>query len=126
PERVHIALAEHTRADAAAGRELGDDGDMTINTRRRSIRARGVHQVAYTRAMRERVLTFGIGPAGTGKTFLAVAAAVEALTSDAGRRIVRVRPAVEAGERLGFLPGDMTQKVDPYLRPMYDALYEMM
>ena len=126
PERVHIALAEHTRADAAAGRELGDDGDMTINTRRRSIRARGVHQVAYTRAMRERVLTFGIGPAGTGKTFLAVAAAVEALTSDQVRRIVLVRPAVEAGERLGFLPGDMTQKVDPYLRPMYDALYEMM
>src|SRR5438477_11385701 len=76
--------------------------------------------------MRERALTFGIGPAGTGKTFLAVAAAVEALASDAVRRIVLVRPAVEAGERLGFLPGDLTQKVDPYLRPMYDALYEMM
>ena len=76
--------------------------------------------------MRERDLTFGIGPAGTGKTFLAVAAAVEALSSDAVRRIVLVRPAVEAGERLGFLPGDMTQKIDPYLRPMYDALYEMM
>jgi phosphate starvation-inducible PhoH-like protein len=128
PERVHIALAEHTRRDAAAadgdGAAAGDG--LTINTRRRSIRARGPHQIAYTRAMRERDLTFGIGPAGTGKTFLAVAAAVEALASDAVRRIVLVRPAVEAGERLGFLPGDMTQKVDPYLRPMYDALYEMM
>jgi phosphate starvation-inducible PhoH-like protein len=76
--------------------------------------------------MRMRDLTFGIGPAGTGKTFLAVAAAVEALSADLVRRIVLVRPAVEAGERLGFLPGDMTQKIDPYLRPMYDALYEMM
>ena len=76
--------------------------------------------------MRESDLTFGIGPAGTGKTYLAVAAAVEALASDAVRRIVLVRPAVEAGERLGFLPGDLTQKIDPYLRPMYDALYEMM
>jgi phosphate starvation-inducible PhoH-like protein len=76
--------------------------------------------------MRESDLTFGIGPAGTGKTYLAVAAAVEALASDSVRRIVLVRPAVEAGERLGFLPGDLTQKVDPYLRPMYDALYEMM
>jgi phosphate starvation-inducible PhoH-like protein len=117
PERVHIALAEPLP---------GEDGGLTINTRRRSIRARGVHQVAYTRAMRERDLTFGIGPAGTGKTFLAVAAAVEALAADAVRRIVLVRPAVEAGERLGFLPGDLTQKIDPYLRPMYDALYEMM
>jgi phosphate starvation-inducible protein PhoH and related proteins len=127
PERVHIALAEHTRNDplAAEGDAAAADG-LTINTRRRSIRARGPHQIAYTRAMRERDLTFGIGPAGTGKTFLAVAAAVEALSSDAVRRIVLVRPAVEAGERLGFLPGDLTQKVDPYLRPMYDALYEMM
>jgi phosphate starvation-inducible PhoH-like protein len=76
--------------------------------------------------MRDRDLTFGIGPAGTGKTYLAVAAAVEALNADIVRRLVLVRPAVEAGERLGFLPGDMSQKVDPYLRPMYDALYEMM
>ena len=123
PERVHMALAEHTRAD------LPDDdgeGGLVINTRRRAVRARGPHQIAYTKAMRESDLTFGIGPAGTGKTYLAVAAAVEALASDAVRRIVLVRPAVEAGERLGFLPGDLTQKVDPYLRPMYDALYEMM
>jgi phosphate starvation-inducible PhoH-like protein len=125
PERVHIALAEHSRNDAGAPGTASADG-LTINTRRRTVRARGPHQIAYTKAMRERDLTFGIGPAGTGKTFLAVAAAVEALTSDAVRRIVLVRPAVEAGERLGFLPGDLTQKVDPSLRPMYDALYEMM
>jgi phosphate starvation-inducible PhoH-like protein len=123
PERVHMALVEHLRADSGAGRARDD---LVINTRRRSVRARGENQSAYTRAMRERDLTFGIGPAGTGKTFLAVAAAVEALSSDAVRRIVLVRPAVEAGERLGFLPGDMSQKIDPYLRPMYDALYEMM
>ncbi len=123
PERVHMALAEHQRADLPAE---GPDGGLVINTRRRAVRARGPHQIAYTKAMRECDLTFGIGPAGTGKTYLAVAAAVEALASDAVRRIVLVRPAVEAGERLGFLPGDLTQKVDPYLRPMYDALYEMM
>src|SRR5213075_1198339 len=125
PERVHIALVEHTRNDAEPV-PLPGDGGMTINTRRRSILARGAHQIAYTKAMRECDLTFGIGPAGTGKTYLAVAAAVEALASDSVRRIVLVRPAVEAGERLGFLPGDLTQKIDPYLRPMYDALYEMM
>jgi len=126
PERVHIAVAEHLRADPSSVPGAADEGGLTINTRRRSIRARGPHQIAYTNAMRQRDLTFGIGPAGTGKTFLAVAAAVEALSSDAVRRIVLVRPAVEAGERLGFLPGDLTQKIDPYLRPMYDALYEMM
>jgi phosphate starvation-inducible PhoH-like protein len=123
PERVHIALAEHMRADSLEG---DIESGLVINTRRRAVRARGPHQIAYTKAMRESDLTFGIGPAGTGKTYLAVAAAVEALASDAVRRIVLVRPAVEAGERLGFLPGDLTQKVDPYLRPMYDALYEMM
>ena len=89
-------------------------------------RARGVHQRDYLAHIRTGDLTFGIGPAGTGKTYLAVACAVEALQADRVRRIVLVRPAVEAGERLGFLPGDLTQKVDPYLRPMYDALYEMM
>ena len=122
-ERVHLSLAEHMRADTPES-EGGEPN--VIQTRRRAVRARGAHQVAYTKAMRESDLTFGIGPAGTGKTYLAVAAAVEALASDAVRRIVLVRPAVEAGERLGFLPGDLTQKVDPYLRPMYDALYEMM
>jgi phosphate starvation-inducible PhoH-like protein len=123
-ERVHMSLAEHARDDMPPASDV--ENGLVINTRRRTVRARGAHQIAYTKAMRERDLTFGIGPAGTGKTYLAVAAAVEALASDAVRRIVLVRPAVEAGERLGFLPGDLTQKVDPYLRPMYDALYEMM
>jgi phosphate starvation-inducible PhoH-like protein len=120
PERVHLALVEHAQPGGKATDEL------VIRTRRRDVRARGSNQAAYARAMRECDLTFGIGPAGTGKTYMAVAAAVEALTGDVVRRIVLVRPAVEAGERLGFLPGDMSQKVDPYLRPMYDALYELM
>ena len=120
-ERVHMAIAaQANRGDAKA------DDDLIIHARRREIRARGPNQTAYARSMRESDLTFGIGPAGTGKTYLAVAAAVEALSTDAVRRLVLVRPAVEAGERLGFLPGDMSQKIDPYLRPMYDALYEML
>ncbi len=119
-QRVHLVLSELSRNEPP-----GNDS-LVIHTRRRDVRARGAHQRQYAQAMRERDLTFGIGPAGTGKTYLAVAAAVEALDSDAVRRLVLVRPAVEAGERLGFLPGDMSQKVDPYLRPMYDALYEMM
>jgi phosphate starvation-inducible PhoH-like protein len=121
PERVHMSLQEHSRSDSSA---RGDE--LTFHTRRRDIRARGPNQLAYARAMREQDLIFGIGPAGTGKTYLAVAAAVDALEGDLVRRIVLVRPAVEAGEKLGFLPGDMSQKVDPYLRPMYDALYEML
>ena len=121
PERVHMCLQENSRPDRDVRRE-----DMVFHTRRRDVRARGPNQIAYALAMRARDLTFGIGPAGTGKTYLAVAASVEALDTDTVRRIVLVRPAVEAGERLGFLPGDMSQKVDPYLRPMYDALYEMM
>ncbi len=97
-----------------------------VRTPRGLIRARGAHQQAYLASIRARDLTFGIGPAGTGKTYLAVACAVEALTAERVRRLVLVRPAVEAGERLGFLPGDLAQKVDPYLRPIYDALYEML
>jgi phosphate starvation-inducible PhoH-like protein len=93
---------------------------------RSMVRARGAHQREYLANIQHHDLSFGIGPAGTGKTYLAVACAVEALLSERVRRIVLVRPAVEAGERLGFLPGDMAQKVDPYLRPMYDALYELM
>jgi phosphate starvation-inducible PhoH-like protein len=120
PERVHMALVENAQINDARL------GHLIIHARRRDVRARGRNQIDYARAMRERDLTFGIGPAGTGKTYLAVAAAVEALSTDAVRRLVLVRPAVEAGERLGFLPGDMSQKVDPYLRPMYDALYEML
>ncbi|HMB73938.1 MAG TPA: PhoH family protein [Gammaproteobacteria bacterium] len=120
PQRVHLVLSEFSRVDSDRSESL------VIHTRRRQVRARGAHQREYARAMRARDLTFGIGPAGTGKTYMAVAAAVEALDTDTVRRLVLVRPAVEAGERLGFLPGDMSQKVDPYLRPMYDALYEMM
>lgn len=104
-------------------------GDMTaaeIVTRRSTIQCRGQQQNNYVSSIRQQDLTFGIGPAGTGKTFLAVACAVEALEAEEVRRLVLVRPAVEAGERLGFLPGDLTQKVDPYLRPIYDALYEFM
>ncbi len=104
----------------------GDAGEeVAIQTRRKLIRARGANQSAYVRSIRDHDLAFGIGPAGTGKTYLAVACAVDALESEQIRRIVLVRPAVEAGERLGFLPGDLSQKVDPYLRPMYDALYDM-
>ena len=97
-----------------------------IHTSRRQIRPRGENQTNYVKNIRAHDLAFAIGPAGTGKTYLAVAAAVEALDNEEVRRIVLVRPAVEAGERLGFLPGDMSQKVDPYLRPMYDALYDML
>jgi phosphate starvation-inducible protein PhoH and related proteins len=122
-ERVHIALQElgmdGNEADAGGG-------ELKVNTARGAVRARGANQTEYLTNIRTHDLTFGIGPAGTGKTYLAVACAVEALQSERVRRIVLVRPAVEAGERLGFLPGDLTQKVDPYLRPMYDALYEMM
>jgi phosphate starvation-inducible protein PhoH and related proteins len=128
PERVHLALKEiedgpHAAFATDAER---DQREQLVRVPRGAIRARGAHQRDYLAQIRERDLTFGIGPAGTGKTYLAVACAVEALQSDRVRRIVLVRPAVEAGERLGFLPGDLTQKVDPYLRPMYDALYEMM
>jgi phosphate starvation-inducible PhoH-like protein len=122
-ERVHIALQE-LEMD---GNESEPGGtELKVNTARGAVRARGANQTEYLSNIRTHDLTFGIGPAGTGKTYLAVACAVEALQSERVRRIVLVRPAVEAGERLGFLPGDLTQKVDPYLRPMYDALYEMM
>jgi len=123
PERVHLAL--HERAAGAPPADA-DPREQGVHVPRGGIRARGKHQRDYLAHIRGGDLTLGIGPAGTGKTYLAVACAVEALQADRVRRIVLVRPAVEAGERLGFLPGDLTQKVDPYLRPMYDALYEMM
>jgi phosphate starvation-inducible PhoH-like protein len=123
PERVHLTLQEHDAGPAPADAQKDE---LTVRVARGGIRARGKHQREYLSQIRVSDLTFGIGPAGTGKTYLAVACAVEALQTDRVRRIVLVRPAVEAGERLGFLPGDLTQKVDPYLRPMYDALYEMM
>ncbi len=130
PEHVHLALRDVESGSSAAGLEStapeASAGEPIVRVQRGAIRARGAHQRDYLAQIRARDLTFGIGPAGTGKTYLAVACAVEALQTDRVRRIVLVRPAVEAGERLGFLPGDLTQKVDPYLRPMYDALYEMM
>jgi phosphate starvation-inducible PhoH-like protein len=144
PEQVHLCLVEHANdAEADAGADSvviapvahaahathgarGEHERGHHHPRQESIRARGAHQREYLGHIRDHDLCFGIGPAGTGKTYLAVACAVEALLADRVRRIVLVRPAVEAGERLGFLPGDMAQKVDPYLRPMYDALYEMM
>jgi phosphate starvation-inducible protein PhoH and related proteins len=124
PERVHLALRERESGRLPPGDPA--EGEQAVRVPRGGIRARGNHQRDYLGHIRAKDLTFGIGPAGTGKTYLAVACAVEALQSDKVRRIILVRPAVEAGERLGFLPGDLTQKVDPYLRPMYDALYEMM
>ncbi len=134
PEQVHLCLIEHANgvdSDAEASITIAPPTHVRGEAerghhRRDSIRARGAHQREYLAHIRNHDLSFGIGPAGTGKTYLAVASAVEALLAERVRRIVLVRPAVEAGERLGFLPGDMAQKVDPYLRPMYDALYEMM
>jgi phosphate starvation-inducible protein PhoH and related proteins len=154
PEQVHLCLVEHAndRNGKANGKGNGQsngsaegNGDAVVALagvghdaqpeaegggsaagRRSMVRARGAHQREYLANIQHHDLSFGIGPAGTGKTYLAVACAVEALLSERVRRIVLVRPAVEAGERLGFLPGDMAQKVDPYLRPMYDALYELM
>jgi phosphate starvation-inducible PhoH-like protein len=97
-----------------------------LKTRRTDLRGRTPHQIQYLKAVLEHDISFGIGPAGTGKTYLAVACAVDALERDAVKRIILTRPAVEAGERLGFLPGDFAQKVDPYLRPLYDALYDLL
>ena len=105
--------------------ELWSEGEE-IRTKKRRITARSPNQAAYLRALREHELVFGLGPAGTGKTYLAVATAVDMMMSGAIERIVLSRPAVEAGERLGFLPGDLREKVDPYLRPLYDALYDML
>ncbi len=99
---------------------------QVIRTKRSSIKPRGKNQQGYVRTIKTDDINFGIGPAGTGKTYLAVACAVEALLEEQVRRILLVRPAVEAGEKLGFLPGDLSQKIDPYLRPLYDALYEML
>ncbi len=130
PERVHVALQEtvmnEANPDDSSIADTEGDDDVAIQTRRKLIRARGPNQRAYMKSIRDHDLAFGIGPAGTGKTYLAVASAIDALEHERVRRIILVRPAVEAGERLGFLPGDMSQKVDPYLRPMYDALYDML
>ena len=151
-DEIQLALVEqranqaHKQRDGADGGEDDDEdaGDIisapyittpippsqiespVLKTRRADLRGRTPHQMAYIRAILEHDVTLGIGPAGTGKTYLAVACAVDALERDAVKRIVLTRPAVEAGERLGFLPGDLAQKVDPYLRPLYDALYDLL
>ncbi|MCB1919151.1 MAG: PhoH family protein [Candidatus Competibacteraceae bacterium] len=125
PAQVHLFLQE-AGADALTEIQELDTDEVLIRTRRGLIRGRGPNQQRYLWNIQHNDLNFGVGPAGTGKTYLAVACAVDALESSAARRLVLVRPAVEAGERLGFLPGDMAQKIDPYLRPLYDALYEML
>ena len=107
------------------GGETEDEDGAQLKTRRSGLKPRTPNQKRYLKALMETDVTFGIGPAGTGKTYLAVAAAVDAFERDAVERIVLTRPAVEAGERLGFLPGDLSQKVDPYLRPLYDALFDL-
>jgi phosphate starvation-inducible PhoH-like protein len=132
PEEVHLHLREFERTISMKSspnnqetiREL--DNFSVIRTKKGNIKPRGLNQQRYVRSIQTHDINFGIGPAGTGKTYLAVACAVEALLRDEVERILLVRPAVEAGERLGFLPGDLAQKVDPYLRPLYDALHEML
>lgn len=125
PEDIHLVLQEH-RVEAHHARHDEKIDSSLIQTPKISVRPRGGNQRGYVESIKKHDISFGIGPAGTGKTWLAVACAAEALKQDRVRRILLVRPAVEAGEKLGFLPGDLAQKVDPYLRPLYDALYEML
>jgi phosphate starvation-inducible PhoH-like protein len=145
PDQVHLAIQQSnfsspkikitqtetpmetsaTSATATTGIE-NVESFTVIRTKKGNIKPRGVSQQRYVRSIQTHDINFGVGPAGTGKTYLAVACAVEALLRDEVERILLVRPAVEAGEKLGFLPGDLSQKVDPYLRPLYDALYEML
>ncbi len=131
-DEVFDAHAINLRLNAAAGSaaSVADatyaPQDVAIRVKRGTVRGRGPNQQKYLHAIATHDINFGVGPAGTGKTFLAVASAVEALNESRVQRLILVRPAVEAGEKLGFLPGDLSQKVDPYLRPLYDALYEML
>ena len=127
PKLINLHLQESGVAELEDQSASGDSSsEVSVKTKRGMIRGRGPNQKRYLINISRHAINFGVGPAGTGKTYLAVACAVAALQDDQVQRIVLVRPAVEAGERLGFLPGDMAQKVDPYLRPLYDALYEMM
>jgi phosphate starvation-inducible protein PhoH and related proteins len=119
-EKVQLMVASETPMDE------DEEGAVVLHTRRTDLKARSPNQSVYLDNIANHDITFGIGPAGTGKTYLAVACAVDALERSAVQRIVLTRPAVEAGEKLGFLPGDLAQKVDPYLRPLYDALYDLM
>jgi len=139
PDEIHLALQTsgiealmeqlHTPLESTNDHESNGDsssGVTLIRTKKCTIKPRGLNQVGYVKSVQSNDINFGIGPAGTGKTYLAVACAVEALLKEQVERILLVRPAVEAGEKLGFLPGDLAQKVDPYLRPLYDALFEML
>lgn len=132
PEEVHLHLRQFERPkpmdqSSHSVQSVNDiDNFSIIRTKKGNIKPRGINQQRYVRSIQTHDINFGVGPAGTGKTYLAVACAVEALLRDEVERILLVRPAVEAGERLGFLPGDLAQKVDPYLRPLYDALHEML
>jgi phosphate starvation-inducible protein PhoH and related proteins len=121
-EDIQLGLVEINKLEPE---EVSSSAMPVLMTRRGDLHGRTPRQVAYLQQIQDHDITFGIGPAGTGKTYLAVASAVDAMTRDRVKRIVLVRPAVEAGERLGFLPGDLNQKVDPYLRPLYDALYDL-
>jgi phosphate starvation-inducible PhoH-like protein len=123
PDLVHLYLQESGLEELV---NPPTEGSVTLRTRKGVIKPRGANQQRYVKAILDNDINFGVGPAGTGKTYLAVACAVDALEREQVRRILLVRPAVEAGEKLGFLPGDLAQKIDPYLRPLYDALYEML
>ncbi len=126
PEMVHLHLQQSELSEKVDNTVAFPSDDVVIRTKRVRIKPRGGHQREYVKTIRRFDINFGIGPAGTGKTWLAVACAVDALEKSEVQRILLVRPAVEAGEKLGFLPGDLAEKIDPYLRPLYDALYEML
>ena len=126
PNAIHLALGETAQPLDENAQGTDTASSLFIRTPKSSVKPRSSHQRDYVESIRRHDINFGIGPAGTGKTYLAVACAVEALVSERVNRLLLVRPAVEAGEKLGFLPGDLAQKIDPYLRPLYDALYEML
>jgi len=129
PETIHLSMQDSNieqLIDSTPEQATELDDQVSIKTKRGVIKGRGANQQGYLKRIKTNDINFGVGPAGTGKTYLAVACAVDALQAETVRRIILVRPAVEAGEKLGFLPGDMAQKVDPYLRPLYDALYDML
>jgi phosphate starvation-inducible protein PhoH and related proteins len=125
-ELIHLAMQESSIDEMLAPTETAENQLVSIKTKRGMIKGRGHNQQDYLKKITSHDINFGVGPAGTGKTYLAVACAIDALQNEKVSKIILVRPAVEAGEKLGFLPGDMAQKVDPYLRPLYDALYEML
>ena len=124
-EAVHLTIQSHLNLSLSKKEDV-IDCEIQLRTPKKIIRPRGKNQQSYIKKINTYELNFGVGPAGTGKTYLAIATAIDALLNDKVERIILIRPAVEAGEKLGFLPGDLSQKVDPYLRPLYDALYEML